>query len=200
MSLDAIKGKRDAFLEANGDDAALRKEMAPMNKAFRKGRGDLKKWNPILLDMIDKCFWSCYTNGKSLTPYLFFRDSQANLDAFRKYCDEVDRILLDHGSGAPLHAREYFAFYSIWQMQEFQFPVPLGTKSVIHALDMILLYLGKGFVEVSYSRFDISLGMKDTFHLRDGPAHARGGYGDCFAGQSRCLRLQGGCIRGSSQC
>jgi hypothetical protein len=36
-----------------------------------------------------------------------------------------------------VYAKEYFAYFTIYQMQEYKFPVPLGTKSVVNALHKI---------------------------------------------------------------
>ena len=134
----------------NGANADLRKDMKEMDKLFRQGRGDLREWSPEVLDMIDKMFLKNYAHKDyGFQMELFFPDSQDNYTRFRQYCDGVDQILRENASGAPPYAREYFAYYSIWEMRGYRFPVPLGTASVIAAVDAIAANVRKGLVEVS---------------------------------------------------
>ena len=49
----------------------------------------------------------------------------------------------------PQYAREYFAYYSLWDLQGFTFPMPLGTQSVIYSVAMLLQDYREGFKEVS---------------------------------------------------
>jgi hypothetical protein len=120
-----------------------------MEDAFAKA-GDLSSWTPNLLDEIDRCFEKNYlSQGGEPVPYLFFPRSADNLNKFMTYCSEVDEVLRKHSQESPPWAREYFAYYSIWQMRGWGFPVPLGTKSVVGVLDLMVSTVKKGFSEVS---------------------------------------------------
>src|SRR5882762_5722028 len=126
MDVSELEAKRLEFMTANEDEkVALRAELAEMEKAFQ-GRGDLGKWTPEVLKKIDEIFVKHYKIGEEVSPMLFFPDCGENYNKFLEYCDEVDQVLRLNASGAPPYAREYFAYYSIWQMRGFRFPVPLG--------------------------------------------------------------------------
>jgi hypothetical protein len=128
-----------------------------MEDAFNV-RGDLSSWSPEVLDAIDACFTANYleSNGDP-SPFLFFPDNVNNLNQFTAYCTAVDHALRSHANSAPKHACEYFAYYSVWQMRNFRFPVPLGTKSVVGALNGIATSLRNGFIEVRRSCHDAPL-------------------------------------------
>ena len=148
MTLEEICDKRDAMYRVNGDDASIREEMAKMERAFHSGRGDLGQWDPSVLNEIDECFLKNYTKDNKLDTCLFFPESKGNLAKFRSYCDEVDQILRTNEGGAPKYAREYFAYYTIWQMRGFKFPVPLGTATTIESLEMVCTNVSLGLTEV----------------------------------------------------
>jgi hypothetical protein len=40
-------------------------------------------------------------------------------------------------------------YYSIWELHDFEFPMPLGTQSVIWSVHMLLMDYQPGFQEVS---------------------------------------------------
>lgn len=151
MSLDDITTARLEFIVADGDDEGLRKRMKPMKLAFKE-RGDLSSWSPEVLKKIDDCFVKhYYMADNKLSPYFLFPDDPDSNNHFLLYCDDVDLILRTNEDNVPSFAREWFAYYSIYQMQDFAFPVPLGTASVVHALDTLLKVVRKGFVEVSHA-------------------------------------------------
>jgi hypothetical protein len=152
MDYAQIAEKRAAFLDSGGNDADPRASLAGMEMAFQ-GRGDLQSWNPEVLNEIDGCFLDTYMAGDEINTSLFFPESADNYSLFRKYCNMVDRVLCRRANEVPDHAREYFAFYSIWQMRGYTFPVPLGTKSVVYALHKTAEMVKPGFVEVSCELF-----------------------------------------------
>lgn len=138
-----VSGNSEASLKS------LRDDLKPMAVAF-KTRGDLQSWSPLVLDKIDECFLGTYKpDGKVLSPYLFFPNSAESQTVFLRYCEGVDKVLRANADYAPPYAREYFAFYSISMMHGFNVPMPLGTQSVIVALDGLLKGVNSGFVEVS---------------------------------------------------
>jgi hypothetical protein len=144
-----IEKKRGQFKAPNGDTDALRSSLKGMEDAFRTP-GDLSLWTPELLDDIDDCFIKNYMDldGEPVAC-LFFPDSAENLNIFMSYCSDVDVVLRRHSELVPRYAREYFAYYSIWEMRGWQFPVPLGTQSVIGLLNKMVRKMEKGFSEVS---------------------------------------------------
>ena len=152
MDLEEICNNREAYL-SNGNDADLRNKLAEMEKVFHSGRGDLGQWDPSMLNEIDECFLKNYTKDNKLDTCLFFPESKGNLAKFRSYCDGVDQILRTKEGGVPKYAREYFAYYTIWQMRGFKFPVPLGTATTIESLEMICTNVSLGLVEVSDESF-----------------------------------------------
>jgi len=147
--LEAIKRKRAEFLAAKGNTKAseLRTTLALMATAFR-GRGNVRLWDYRLLEKLDKCFKDNYDGPAGLARSLFFPESADNQNRFSSYCVDIDRVFQENSAIAPPYAREYFAFYSIWQMQGLQFPLPLGTASVIDALDKLLTKYRHGVCEV----------------------------------------------------
>ena len=120
-----------------------------MENAFEMP-GDLSSWTSQLLDEIDRCFVKNYVAEDGVpVPYLFFPNCAENLNRYIDYYEEVDRVFRMHSRTAPKYAREYFAYYSIWQMRQWPFPVPLGTKSVVGILNDMARSVTVGFSEVS---------------------------------------------------
>lgn len=148
MALGDIERKKKAFDEPKADKKALRKDLLEMEAAFR-GRGDLSSWRPEVLDEIDRSFVRNYMPEGDPEPCLFVSNDADNLNRFTRYFLDVDDILRSSGDRAPLYAREYFRYYSIWQMREYKFPVPLGTASVVLAINRILVKVPTAFSEVS---------------------------------------------------
>jgi hypothetical protein len=149
MRLEAIERKRNEFVRAKSNATSeLKTALAPMATAFR-GRGDVGLWDYRLLEKIDKCFKDHYNGPAGLARTLFFPDNAENQNRYLRYCVDVDHIFQENSAISPPFAREYFAFYSIWQMQGLRFPLPLGTASVIDALDKLLTKYRLGVCEVS---------------------------------------------------
>ena len=147
MSLKAIKEKQLEFYVVE-DDTSLRSEMKGMEEAF-SGRGNLENWSADVLQKIDECFKKHYMISDNPSPSLFFPNSDENVGKFQEYCDDVDQILRMNPKEAPRYAREYFAYYSIWQMRGFRFPVPLGTATAVEVLHNMACRVRAGFIEVS---------------------------------------------------
>jgi len=139
---------RDAFGDENSDKEVLAKRLEGMVKAFGK-RGALKGWRPMILDKIDLCFEEHYMMDKEILACAFLPNSGENQNAYMKYCAGVDEILATHSDLVPPYARDYFAFYSIWEMQGYAFPMPIGTSKVVSVLEAIVNGYCDGFVEVS---------------------------------------------------
>lgn len=182
------------FGEPNSDLDSLRTSLQGMEEAFTShGNRDLSSWTPELLDAIDICFTTAYVeaNGDP-SPYLFFPDSVPNLNQFASYCTSVDLALRRHANVAPKYAREYFTYYTIWQMRDFRFPVPLGTKSTVSALDKIARSMRKGFAEVSRRGPLGGLSPKSRLHSvddrRSPSGHILGGH---FGGLVDSDKVQG---------
>lgn len=150
MSYKALDKKRLEFNREGADIKALGEQMTEMKTAF-EDRGDLEKWVPDLMEKIDDCFVKNYMVDGEPVPSLFFPNSWDNYNHFVTYCDDVDKVLRTHRGRGPKHGREYFAYYSIWQLHGYAFPVPLGTRSVVYALHQIASKIRKGMIEVSIS-------------------------------------------------
>jgi hypothetical protein len=151
LDFSAIEAKKNRFEAQSGDMDELRKSLEGMEDAFRKP-GDLSSWTPQLLEAIDDCFVKNYMDDDGeAVPSLFFPDSTDNMNRFMTYRTDVDLAIRTHSETAPQFAREYFAYYCIWQMRGWPFPVPLGTASVVGALNKMTKTIKKGFSEVSPS-------------------------------------------------
>jgi hypothetical protein len=126
-----------------------------MEDSFQKhGDSDLSLWTQDLLDDIDHCFVKNYMENGKPASCLFFPDSPDNINRFSTYCGEVDQALRRHSETAPRYAREYFLYYSIWQMRGWRFPMPLGTASVVGVLNSMVMKVEKGFMEVGPAYYD----------------------------------------------
>ena len=147
LQMEDIEKKRDEVLQAGDNLAPLKNGLDGMEKAF-KGRGDLTDWSYELLGLIDDCFVKHYMDDGEPVNSLFTPDCPDNFNRFAKYCCDVDEVLRT-SADAPTYCREYFTFYSIWQLRGYGFPVPLGTASVVDCLHKICSKLRNGFVEVS---------------------------------------------------
>jgi hypothetical protein len=156
LDIDELEAIRLEFMDPRSDTAALRSKLKGMADAFQD-RGELTLWHPEMLDAIDGCFVEHFMSDGDVSTSLFVPDSAANANNFSAYCDAVDEKLRGKLDQRPKYAREYFAYYSIWQMQGYAFPVPLGTKSVIHALEMLTQEFNGGFVEVSEVKYYVRM-------------------------------------------
>jgi len=122
-----IERKKNDFDAPGAVLESVRASLKGMEVAFA-APGNLSSWTPELLDDIDTCFIRNYLGEEGEpVPSLFFPNCPDNLNRFMAYCSEVDQAIRTHYLTAPTYAREYFLYYSIWQMQDWPFPVPLGT-------------------------------------------------------------------------
>ncbi|KAH9983733.1 hypothetical protein BJV77DRAFT_1072649 [Russula vinacea] len=99
-----------------------------------------------LLGKIDECFVKHYMDAGKLVDSLFTPDFPDNFNQFVKYCANVDEVLAASANTLRF-SREYFTFYSIWQLRGYSFPVLLRTALVVDALNKISMKLQNGFVE-----------------------------------------------------
>src|SRR5260221_12327218 len=81
----------DRFEGGKYDKTVLRQELDDMVTTFR-GRGNVKQWRLEVLDKIDECFKAHFMAGDSATTWAFVPGNNQNLDAYTKYCADVDRI------------------------------------------------------------------------------------------------------------
>jgi hypothetical protein len=152
MNFEEIEEIKIKFANPANDTDELRNSLKEMETAF-DGQGNLSSWTPEILRMIDKAFVDNYTTPEGEpVSFLFFPNNVSNLNKFSTYCGEVDRALRANLDLAPIYAREYFSYYSLWQMRGLPFPMPLGTASVVDALNKMSRKVKTGFSEVSTPR------------------------------------------------
>ena len=174
MQLSEIEAKREEMYDEDPEkQKEVRAEFKEMEKAFC-GRGNLENWSAEVLEKIDECFVNRYKDGDMPISTLFFPGNENDsYDVFLQYCGDVDQVLRLNGSGAPKYAREYFAYYCVWQMRGFSFPVPLGTASVVEVLHDMARLVPLGFSEVR-CRSITTFGWWVVFRARVG-SYERGG-------------------------
>jgi hypothetical protein len=144
-----LEGIRRGFRGASDEKMSeLKGQLGEMSTAFQ-GRGDLTNWPTDALNEIDGCFLECFMTNGQVSPWAFVPGNEKYLIKFVEYCDKVDRVLVKFTGEVPVYAREWFAFYSIWEVHGYAFPMPLGTSSVISAMAGILGCMEDGVVEVS---------------------------------------------------
>jgi len=150
LSFQDIEKLKNSFGTQESDQEALQSSIIKrMEDAFRP-RGNLSSWDPEVLDKIDQCFVKHYVGeDKEAIPCLFFPNSAENINAFMSYCRDVHQVLRMHSQSAPKYAREYFLYFTIWQVRGWRFPVPLGTASVVNVLNKMATKLRRGILEVS---------------------------------------------------
>jgi hypothetical protein len=147
LSVEELQKIRVAFMDPSSNKVELRRKLEGMAEAFQ-GRGDLSQWHFEMLDAIDECFVEHYMKKGEISTSLFVPDSPANINNFLAYCNAADEKLRGKVSQRPKYAREYFAYLSIWQVQGYSFPVPLGTQSVMRALSLLADEFQPGCAEV----------------------------------------------------
>lgn len=148
LDIGAIEKMKTLF-DTDGDMDVFRPSLKAMEDAFCQP-GDLSLWTQDLLDEIDQCFVKNYVGeDEQPVPSLFFPDSPDNMNRFIAYCSDVDVVFRRNSETAPRYAREYFMFYSIWQLRPWGFPMPLGTASVVGVLNAMTKTVEIGFSEVS---------------------------------------------------
>jgi hypothetical protein len=134
-----------------------------MEDAFRQ-RGDLNGWSDEIMSKIDKCFVKNYHSSEGICETLFFPDNADNQNRFTQYCSDVDQVLRTNIRLVPKYAREYFAYYTVWKHHGYAFPMPLGTASVIEALNTLMSRYQDGMREVSRV-FSLLLHIHATNHV-----------------------------------
>jgi hypothetical protein len=150
LDLAQIMSKRDEVEYTDPDEREeVLSSLNDMEKVFMRGRGNLEQWTPEVLDAIDKCFRLLFMSGGEPIAQLFFPYDDQGIALFNEYCEAVDAVLLANANKIPPYAREYFAYFTIWEKRDYAFPVPLGTASVIECLHKMACRVRKGMIEVS---------------------------------------------------
>jgi len=139
---------RDAYSDPASNKEDLDKQLSVMKTAFKK-RGNLKLWDRDPLERIDEIFEECFMCDGEASSWLFARNNHTNLEQFGKYCLEVDRALAMFSDKVPRYARDWFAYYCIWEVHGYLFPMPLGTSKAVGALEQMAQTYRNGIVEVS---------------------------------------------------
>ena len=122
--------------------------MASMEKAFCSGRGNLKMWTPELLAAVDDCFVNKFMVNGEPVEFLFTNSAQY-INEYEEYARAVEDVLIGHAKSKYTSAREYFKYTSIYELHGLDFPLPIGTRSVVECLNKILTARAKGMTEVS---------------------------------------------------
>ena len=170
MKLSQIEEKRNEVNEVKDDAelATLKAELKEMDNAYLSGHGDLDVWTPEIMEELDEAFVNNFMEGQEPLDFLFFPNSPEYLNAYGVYLQEVDDIFVKYQEDLPPYCWEYLAYYSIWEMRGYKFPVPIGTVSVVECLHNIANERRKGFIEVSmvllYSSF--SRDVSEVFAFR----------------------------------
>ncbi|KAI9442816.1 hypothetical protein BJY52DRAFT_1194722, partial [Lactarius psammicola] len=147
MVLATIEPLATKLLGTSSDMTAIKQELSHMAEAF-EGKGDSSTWTQDLLEKIDQCFLDNYYDSKVLCDSIFFPKNSDNHNRFTKYCSDVDNVLQNETETAPPYAREYFAYAMMWKLHGYEFPMPLGTASVVEALHILAEKYTKGLGEV----------------------------------------------------
>lgn len=136
LSLSELQKIQCAFVDPLSDKEELWQKLEGMAEAFQ-GCGDVSEWQYKILDGIDKCFVNEYMKNNEILMLLFVPNSAGNLNQFSVYYDAADQQLRIKEKGRPQYAQEYFTYFSIWQVQGYAFPVPLGMQSIVQAVNML---------------------------------------------------------------
>jgi hypothetical protein len=148
LDKEEIERKGAQLMDGGAVEAEARQALSSMKGAFRL-RGDLSAWRDEVLMKIDECFTKNYHISGKLCQTIFFPENADNQNRFMQYCSDVDCVLRTNAQLVPKYAREYFAYYAIWTLHGYPFPMPLGTASVIEALDTLMSRYQDGMREVS---------------------------------------------------
>jgi hypothetical protein len=150
LEFSEISSRHDEVEYAEPEERAeVLSSLDDMEKVFMRGRGSLEQWTPEVLEAIDKCFRTLFMSGEEPVAHLFFPYDDRGIELFNEYCDAVDGVLQANADKIPPYAREYFAYFTIWEKRDYAFPVPLGTASVIECLHKMASRVCKGMIEVS---------------------------------------------------
>ena len=143
-----LEAIRDRFGQEDADKDELRGLLSGMKGAFQK-RGDLSKWGAGVLDHIDECFREHFMIDREASDWVFYPKNGMNLGKAERYYAGVDRILSTYSEIVPRYARDWFAYFSIWEEQGYAFPMPVGTCSVVGVVEKYAREYSSGIVEVS---------------------------------------------------
>ena len=138
---------RDELGKDDSDKAGLRARLSVMKEAFEK-RGKATLWSTEVLDKIDACFEEHFTLNGDVSGWVFYPDSAMNHNKAEKYYAGVDLILATHAEVVPRYARDWFAYFSMWEEQGYAFPMPLGTCSAVGIVEKLAVGNSAGIVEV----------------------------------------------------
>ena len=138
---------REALGKEGVDKTAVRERLGLMKEAFQK-RGDVTRWSSAVLDKIDVCFEEQFTLNGEVSGWVFYPDSAMNLNKADKYYSGVDRILATHADLVPRYARDWFAYFRMWDEQGYAFPMPLGTCSAVGIVEKLAVGNSVGIIEV----------------------------------------------------
>lgn len=139
---------REELGNPDADKEELLKRLSVMKDPWQK-RGDIRLWQESALNKLDECFEENYMCGEAVSPWFYRPNSEANLEHSETYYAGVDRILTAHSDAVPPYARDWFVYYSIWEVHGYAFPMPLGTSKVIEAVEKLAVSYHAGIVEVS---------------------------------------------------
>lgn len=123
------------------------KRLAPMVSCYKQ-RGDISTWDESVLAEIDNVFCKHFMIGGRPAKHFLFPGNDDNDNNFTDYCDQVDQILIKNNSKVPPYARQYFAYFSMWRLHKHAFPIPLGTSTVVFAVNELLNKYTRGVTEV----------------------------------------------------
>ena len=141
---------RNELAKPDCDKKELLKQLGVMKGPFRK-RGDVKLWHGNLLEAIDTAFEEIFLpDGEEKIPEWFLHPhSNKYLDESSNYFVAVDRLLAKYSDLAPRYARDWFVYYSIWEVHGYKFPMPLVTSKVAAAVERLAQEFRSGMIEVS---------------------------------------------------
>jgi hypothetical protein len=142
--------------------------MEPMENAFCSRRVNMKMWTPELLDALDECFVNKFMLNGEPVDWLF-TNSAKYINEYEEYSRAVDDVLIGHPKSKFTNAREYFKYTTIYELHDLDFPLPIGTRSVVECLNKILTARAKGMTEVSDVRVFVLLSRccLVMFHCRE---------------------------------
>jgi hypothetical protein len=143
--LDTLKMDRHRHAKKLAETKASLEEM---DAEYLSGRGDLSVWTTEILAKLDAIFVVHFIVNGEPVPFLFAPNDVDYLNTYDSYRNEVDELLASHEEELPTYCREYFLYSTMWEMRGLEFPVPLGTETVVHCLHKICCERRKGFVEV----------------------------------------------------
>ena len=86
---------------------------------------------------------------EQVAEYFLFSNNLDNHNKFTAYCNNVDHILNFERLKVLPYTHQYFAYFSMWLLHGYQFPIPLSTASVIISINKLLNKYIRGVIKVS---------------------------------------------------